>query len=127
MIKTNNLDKVICPVCNGAGETNTQWCCSSCDGTGQIVDSCTKVGRIDKEKMIKIFEDMFNEFYNATLKFNKFNSSHEGYAVLLEEVDELWEEVKKKSSLRDIDHMREEANQIGAMAMRFIYDLCEKE
>ena len=51
-----------------------------------------------------------------------FNSTHEGYAVLREEVDELWDCVKSNVG-RDV--MRREAIQIAAMAVRFIEDLCE--
>jgi NTP pyrophosphatase (non-canonical NTP hydrolase) len=55
---------------------------------------------------------------------NSFNSAHEGWAVMYEEVDELWEEVRKKSKNRSKKHMREEAIQIAATAIRFIEDLC---
>ena len=62
------------------------------------------------------------EFMGASASFPKFNSAHEGYAVLLEEVDELWEEVKKKE--KDEDAMFVEAKQVAAMALRFLYDIC---
>ena len=52
-----------------------------------------------------------------------FNSAHEGYAVLLEEMDELKEEVWKKRSIRDINRMRKEAVQVAAMALRFLTDV----
>jgi len=52
-----------------------------------------------------------------------FNSLHEGYAVLLEEVDELWDEVKKKPKKRDKAKLLEELVQIGAMAQRMAEDL----
>jgi NTP pyrophosphatase (non-canonical NTP hydrolase) len=52
-------------------------------------------------------------------------SAHEGYAVLLEEVDELWDEVKMNSRQRSIKKMREEAIQVAAMAMRFVHDVCD--
>lgn len=51
----------------------------------------------------------------------KFNSPHEGYAVLLEEVYELWDEVRK--SKHDKELMRKEAIQVAAMAVRFIDEL----
>jgi len=35
------------------------------------------------------------EYHSAAHKFPKFNSAHEGYAVIKEELDELWELVKK--------------------------------
>ena len=57
-----------------------------------------------------------NRHHGAT-----FTSAHEGYAVLLEELDELWAEIKKKHP--DKDRMREEATQVGAMAMKFIMSM----
>lgn len=62
------------------------------------------------------------EYQNARAKFSPFNSFHEGYAVLLEEVDELWDEIKKKRSDRNIDDIHNEAIQIAAMAIALILD-----
>lgn len=45
-----------------------------------------------------------------------FSSLHEGYAVVLEEVDELWELVRMKASKRDPLDVLEELVQIAAMA-----------
>ena len=50
-----------------------------------------------------------------------FNSPHEGYAVMLEEMDELFDEIRKKRP--DKDRMRDVAIQIGAMAIKFIQSL----
>lgn len=50
------------------------------------------------------------------------HSFHEGYAVLLEEVEEVWDEVKLKSSLRNRDKMLHELVQVGAMAQRMAED-----
>lgn len=63
----------------------------------------------------------------ATSKFGPFNSAHEGFAVLKEEVDELWDEVKAKQGARDVAKMRKEAIQVAAMAMRFVLDVCDAE
>ncbi len=56
-----------------------------------------------------------------------FNSYHEGFAVLWEEVDELWDEVKASKPVSqgysNEKEMQKEAIQVAAMAMRFIYDL----
>lgn len=76
-----------------------------------------------------------NEVVDEVLRAKKlhgdkpFNSVHEGYAVLLEEVDELWDEVKKnprkmeggKKQHREL--MRKEAVQVAAMAIRFVSEL----
>lgn len=67
-----------------------------------------------------------DELAAAEKKFGPMASAHEGYAVLLEEVDELWEEVRKKQSTHDRAAMYKEAVQIAAMAMRFIKDVCMK-
>jgi hypothetical protein len=70
----------------------------------------------------EIITDICQEFDRATTKHKKFNSAHEGYAVILEEVDELWEEVKKQYEKRDGVKMRQEAIQVATMAIRFIVD-----
>jgi hypothetical protein len=67
------------------------------------------------------------------------NSHHEGYAVILEELDELWEICKMNTHKFDIgdtdkenlrrrkrEAMRKEALQVAAMAVRFIQDVCDK-
>lgn len=74
-----------------------------------------------------VLAEIFTEVRTATTKFPSFNSAHEGYAVLLEEVDELWENVKlnqHKNPDRD-RKIREEAIQVGAMAMRIVLDCCK--
>lgn len=67
------------------------------------------------------------EYNRATALHGKFHSVHEGYAILHEEVDELWDEVKKKAINRDSKKMAREAIQVGAMALRFLEDLCKEE
>jgi len=63
------------------------------------------------------------EIKRATSKNPAFNSCHEGYAVILEELDELKEEVWLKKSRRNPKRMKAEAVQVAAMAIRFIVDL----
>jgi hypothetical protein len=50
------------------------------------------------------------------------NSVHEGYAVLLEEVDEFWEHVKRRSSARVPREMLVELVQVAAMCQRVAED-----
>jgi len=66
----------------------------------------------------KIYQRVLNELDRANGKFPKFNSYHEGFAVLKEEVDELWDEVKKRQC--DRIELRDEAIQVAAMAIKFI-------
>jgi NTP pyrophosphatase (non-canonical NTP hydrolase) len=73
---------------------------------------------------MKTFEELVKiEVEKARSKHKPINSVHEGYSVLLEEVDEFWEEVRKKTKERDPEHMLEELTQIGAMAQRCAEDV----
>ena len=71
-------------------------------------------------------QEVLNEYGDANEKFKPFNSTHEGYAVLLEEFDELWEMVKTspKKMPEQPTRMRKEAIQVAAMALRFLHDCC---
>lgn len=62
----------------------------------------------------------------AAEKWPPMNSAHEGYAVLLEEVHELWAHVMTNQQKRDIEAMRKEAIQVAAMAIRFAHDICDE-
>jgi len=55
--------------------------------------------------------------------FGSLQSVHQGYGLLLEELDELWDEIKKKNDLRNPKAMREETKQLAALAIRFMTDL----
>lgn len=88
------------------------------------------------------------ELTNARATHAPMNGHHEGYAVILEELDELWEVCKRnthsfehaaptwavgvdssdKETLRRLKRaaMRKEALQVAAMAVRFIEDVCDK-
>lgn len=74
-----------------------------------------------------ILQDVDDEYTIATGINGAFHSAHEGYAVILEELEELKTEVFKKASARDFVKMRKEAIQVAAMACRFISDVVEKE
>ncbi len=59
------------------------------------------------------------EYQRARKKFKPMNGAHEGYAVILEELDELWDAVKKN----DVPHARKEAVQVAAMALAFLIEV----
>lgn len=61
------------------------------------------------------------ELTSAQCDFEKFNSTHEGYAVILEELDELWDEIKTNGPQ---GRLQAEAVQVAAMALRFLIDCC---
>lgn len=84
-----------------------------------------------EERFVKralIIADILKEHERAINLHPPFNSRHEGYAILLEELDELWEIVKlnhaKTPECRK--DMRKEAIQVAAMSIRFIEDCCEE-
>jgi hypothetical protein len=52
-----------------------------------------------------------------------YHSAHEAYAVILEELDEFWEEVRMRSENRDHGVMLRELVDIAVTAERAAYDL----
>ena len=64
-----------------------------------------------------------NEYVSASSNFPAFNSHHEGYAVILEELDELKSQVWLKQSHRSLVELRKEAMHVSVMALRFMVDL----
>ena len=72
---------------------------------------------------MKTIDAVLAEAARAETLHAPMNSAHEAYAVILEEVDELWDEVKKKQSQRNNAAMRSELIQIAAMAVRAIDNL----
>ncbi len=73
---------------------------------------------------VLICSEFMAELDRARSKHPKpFNSSHEGYAVILEELEEAWEEIKKQE--RSNAKVRKELIQVGAMAIRFIQDVID--
>jgi len=66
---------------------------------------------------MKIEEDLINEIRFAESKFPEYNSMHEGYAIILEELDELWNEIKNKD--RNELKVYREALQVACTAIRF--------
>ena len=79
------------------------------------------------QKINDAANDAVVEVCRATQKWPSFNSAHEGFAVLKEEVDELWDEVKVGQKYRDLKKMRAEAIQVAAMALRFAAEVCNEE
>lgn len=78
---------------------------------------------IDEAKLVEMMALVEGEVRAVAEKKKPFNSAHEGWAIMYEEVDELWEEVRKKNKLRDPALMRAECKQIAAAAIRFMLDL----
>ena len=75
--------------------------------------------RIIERTIDRVREELLSAY--ESLPENQ-HSSHEGYAVLLEELDELWDEIKNNKKPHTWYHQRKEAIQVAAMAIRFIVD-----
>lgn len=74
-------------------------------------------------KLETILELVSTELRGAQENFPPMRSVHEGYAIVLEEVRELEQEIFKSPKVRDSARVREEAIQVAAMAIRLLYDL----
>ena len=71
----------------------------------------------------EVLAETKQEVEGAVKQYPEMRSFHEGYAIILEELDELWEEIRKKPAARDMKLLRHEAIQVAAMAARFALDL----
>lgn len=68
---------------------------------------------------------IMKELKKAIKKFKSFNSFHEGYAVIKEELDELWNEIKNKK--QDKNKIKNECIQTAAMCLRMLYDFYDDQ
>lgn len=80
-----------------------------------------------KARILSAVADVVCELHQAVAMYPRsFVSAHEGYAIIHEEMDELWECVRQKQGGgRDVDSMHHEAIQVAAMAIRFAIDICD--
>jgi hypothetical protein len=107
--------------------------CAACarSGVGACDDfpNCPAGGMPRREmpagNLAGIVADVMHELSRAEAIFAPIASGHEGYAVILEEVEELWDEVRLKSGTPQ--GRRNEAIQVAAMAIRFVKDVSSKE
>jgi hypothetical protein len=71
------------------------------------------------DKMILL---VLREYENALHKHPKpFQSPYDGYGVILEELDETWDAIKKHCGE---ETMKNEMKAVAAMAIRFLIDCC---
>lgn len=80
------------------------------------------------EKMLNVgastfMADMITELQRAEGQHGRYNSYHEAYAVILEELDEFWEIVRQKTADRDPVEARKELIQIAVTAWRTARDV----
>lgn len=80
------------------------------------MDQTYNQGAIDR-----VVHHVVTEVQRARRLHPKFASAHEAYAVILEELDEAWEDIRAN----DITMARAEMVQVAAMAFRFLLDVRE--
>lgn len=90
-----------------------------------FIDSCSQCSKALEEQTL--IDEVQKELARARSLWPAFNSAHEGFAVLNEEVDELWEHVRMNQKKRDLVAMKAEARQVAAMALRFALDVCDEK
>ncbi len=75
--------------------------------------------------ILDTLEQIRQSYTKARAKHAPMRGPHEGYAVLLEEVDELWDEVKRwQPDAPNHTAMRKEALHVAAMALAFLLEVC---
>ncbi len=79
---------------------------------------------VRKPAFAKALNDLDEEIFRAVGKHSWSGSAHEGWAVIYEELDELWEHVRGHNNGRDKQAMRREALQVAATAIRFAVEVC---
>jgi len=78
----------------------------------------------EHDRLDFIIWEVREELKRAMQKFGPMRSGHEGFAILMEEVDELWEAVRLNQGTEGRSYrMERESTQVAAMAILFRFDL----
>jgi hypothetical protein len=73
---------------------------------------------------MSIFQSLVSsELESSRSKFEPLHTAHEAYAVILEELDEFWDQVRLHPLKRSDERMLKELVQVAAMAQRTAEDL----
>ena len=115
MIDTTTNDTIItkqqAQKATSSGQTNNSF--DTVDGTPTIANF---------EQVMRFMEAAAEEVIVAQAKHPPLNSLHEAYAVIREEFDEFWEQVKLQSGSRDPQAIIKELLQVAAMCCRTVID-----
>lgn len=79
-------------------------------------------GVLQDVAILDLLYQVRQELHAAIDKHPPLNSFHEAYAVILEELDEYWQQVKAWPERHDDAEMRKELLHIAAMCLRTIMD-----
>lgn len=75
---------------------------------------------------MSIYDQIQKEIDKSVTKYGQHNSLHETYGLMMEEVAEFFDEVRKKESKRSIINTKKELIQIAAIAIKRINYLEQK-
>ena len=78
---------------------------------------------LDSGRQYKVVAEFYEEIDKGVNKFGNYNSYHEAYAVIKEEFDELWDELKVNASKRDLNKVYYEALQVAATSFRLAEEI----
>lgn len=81
----------------------------------------TGARRLEKTRQAIVLNMVADELSRALIIHGSMTSPHEGYAVILEELDELWTETMANRG--HSERAMKEAIQIAAMGLRYVMDL----
>ena len=87
-----------------------------------LVIPCEPARVIDRDTAALLSEIQW-EVERSKMHGEKFASLHEAYAVILEELDEVWDIARRKRRDRDPTEIRKEMVQIAAMAVKTVKSL----
>jgi hypothetical protein len=103
-----------------------EWClgCNRCEGHCECRQLNADIAPVQRPRPGQPFAAaVAAELSKARSRHGNIHSAHEGYAVILEELDEFKKEVCKRREKRDPDNMLRELIQVAAMAQRAAEDL----
>ena len=94
---------------------------AGCDYNPEILKRT--VEELRRLRQSTTLDDVRAELGRARAHHGPMRGVHEGWAVIYEELDELWDEVRAKKL--NPDKLRKEALQTAAMCVRFIEDVVD--
>ena len=90
---------------------------------GRPSGSCVVVHEALPTMTPEVAEEIDHEVQRAERHGKHFASLHEAYAVILEEVDEVWQIALQKRRERDPAELRKELIQVAAMAVKALQSM----
>jgi hypothetical protein len=116
-----------CPVCSvGGNRTREDYAAGAAFAEAQQRTADLVDNKPEMREYAKAAHEMLHKLAKAVGVWPPMNSAHEGYGVLLEEVQELFDEVRLKQSKRTVEAMRAECLDVAAMAIRMAVEVCNE-